>query len=75
MGATSKGEIAYLVLYIALALSIVPWIYLASHAIREESNRMMTGVFVFSVLYIAGFTGMLASDTFRQTVIHWSFFA
>jgi heme O synthase-like polyprenyltransferase len=75
MGATSKGDIAYLVLYIASMLSIVPWIYLTWRAIREESRQMMTGVFVFSVIYVAGFTGMLASDTFRQTVIHWSFFA
>jgi hypothetical protein len=75
MGATSKGDIAYLVLYISSILSLVPWIYLTWRAIREESKQMMTGVFVLSVLYVAGFAGMLASDTFRQTVVYWPFFA
>lgn len=74
MGATSKGMIAYLVLYIALILSLGPWFYFAWCGIRDESKRMMIGFLVVSVVYIAGFVGMFASDTFRQTVVHWSFF-
>jgi len=74
MGATSKGEIAYLVLYILLALSLVPWFYFAWRGIREESKKLMMGFFGFTVLYLAGFAGLLVSDTFRQSLMYWSFF-
>ena len=43
----------------------------AWYGIRKERTRFILGFFGSSVILMAGTWGMLGSDTFRATCLHW----
>lgn len=73
MGARSTNLAIYMGLYVPLTVTALPWLYLAWSGVRLESRNFVIGFFLFSALYVAGFAGMFASTTFRQTLVYWPF--
>jgi len=73
-GAEAKHGPIYLALSFATAFFLPAWAFLGWYGIRKERTRFMLGFFGSSLIMMAGTWGMLGSDTFRATALHWSFF-
>ncbi|KAF9270578.1 hypothetical protein L218DRAFT_914723 [Marasmius fiardii PR-910] len=53
---------------------LIPWIILGWVSIRKELKIPMLIFLGLSLCYLAGWSVMFVSDTFRWTFIHWMFF-
>jgi hypothetical protein len=73
-GSEAKHGPIYLALSFASAFFLPAWAFLAWYGIRKERTRFILGFFGSSVILMAGTWGMLGSDTFRATCLHWNFF-
>jgi len=69
-----EHNLAYKILVILAIVLLVPWLSTGWFSVRRESRIPMLFFLGLSCLYLLGWGAMFASDVFRWTVVHWSFF-
>lgn len=53
---------------------LIPWMVMGWTGVRKERRTPMFGFLVLSILYLAAWSTMFFSDTFRWLYLHWTFF-
>jgi len=71
----SMHTTAYLGVFIASTILLVPWISMGWFAVRREMKKLMAGFLFLGFLYVAGWGIMFCSLEYRWTFLRWPFFA
>jgi len=74
IGDLTNLRVIYKVIAIATLILLVPWLVTGWFAVRRELRVPMIIFLLLSVLYLAGWSLMLFSTTFRWTFVTWAFF-
>ncbi|KAK7676940.1 hypothetical protein QCA50_020058 [Cerrena zonata] len=75
IAAISQHNVLYATLLLFTLVTLIPWLFLTSRAVRHEHKVLMAIVLTVCFIYITGWSLMYFTQVYRWAWIQWPFFA